>query len=218
MRRLTYVALVATLAALTNTANTAKAASYGAARATWQTNVIAQLTVTPNYAAGYGPVTVSPPPSPAPAVGPLAASGYVDFGNVVAGYNYLYRDAAQLGVVTNDSNGFTVYAEGSSDFVGGTSTLPLANTLFWLQTNAGNSPFSAATSFETTTSPTTGGGTGIAYGGAPPATATIWQYTQSTIGLTNNMAQRGYDYLLRLPSSAPQATMDLYIVYTVVPN
>ncbi len=94
----------------------------------------------------------------------------------------------------------------------------IANTLFWLQTSGLNTPYSAATSFEDTTSPTTGGGTGIAYGGAPPATATIWNSPSSTIGLTNNTAQRGYDYLLRLPSSAPQATMDLYIVYTVVPN
>ncbi len=198
---------------------TSNATSYGAARATWQTNIIAQLTLTPNYSAGYGPVTSSPPPSPAPAVGPLAPSGYVDFGNVVAGYNYLYKDAVQVGVVTNDANGFTVFAEGSGNFTdGGTNTLPIANVLFWLQTSGSNSPYSAATSFETTTSPVTGGGTGIAYGGAPPATATIWKWPTSTIGQTNNTAQRGYDYLLRLPSSAAQATMDVYIVYTVVPN
>jgi len=207
--------LLSAFAALTATS---EAASYGSARATWQTNVIAQLTVTPNYATGYGPVTVSPPPSPAPAVGPLATSGYVDFGNVVAGYDYLYKDAVQLGVVTNDTNGFTVFAEGSSNFAGGGNTLAIANTLFWLQTNALNNPYSPATSFEATTSATTGGGTGIAYGGAPPATATIWTWPSSTIGQPSNTAMRGYDYLLRLPSSAPQATMDLYVVYTVVAN
>lgn len=215
MRRATIGACIAVWAAL---AANAEASNYGAARATWQTNIITQLTVTPNYATGFGPVTVVPPPSPAPSVGPLAASGYVDFGNVVAGYNYLYRNAAQVGILTNDSNGFSVYAEGSSDFTNGSSTLALQNTLFWLPTNVTNSPFSAATSFEATSSPTTGGGTGIAYGGVPPAAATVWTYPQSTIGLTNNTAQRGYDYLLRLPSTAPQATLDLFIVYTVVPN
>lgn len=214
--------LAAFLLVFASLAAAASAESDGSMRANWKTNVIAQMTVTPNYASGYGPTGgagsgATPTPGPSAAAG----SGYVDFGKVVAGYNYLYRNAAQVGVLSNDANGFTLYAEGTTDFTDGTSTMVLNGTLFWAVTSSGNSPFSNATSFSRTTYPITGSGstTAISYGGStPPSTAVIWSYPSATVGQPGNTATQGYDYQLRLPYNAPVAAMSVYVVYTVVLN
>jgi hypothetical protein len=199
----------------------ASAESDGSTKLNWKTLTVLSSHVVPNYAAGYGPVAPIGAPTPTPGTLSSPGGGYVDFGGVVSGYNYLYRDAAQIHVTSNDSSGFTVYAEGASDFVNGASTMPIAGTLFWLLTNAANSPYSAATSFQKTTFPVTGTGatTGINYGGsAPPPTAMIWSYATSTIGQPSNEVVQGYDYELRLPSTAPNVTLSLYVVYTVMAN
>jgi hypothetical protein len=198
----------------------AQSTSAGSAKANWQTNVVTQLTVTPNYAGGYGPQGGTGSGStPAPGTRAALGSGYVDFGTVVAGYRYIYKNAASVSVMSNDANGFTVYAEGSTDFSdGGTNTLSIANALSWLLSSSSNTPFSPSTPFEKTASPVTSGGQNIAYGGAPPATAMIWSSSTSTLGQPNNTATKGYDYELNVPSSAPLAAMTLYVVYTAVPN
>ncbi|MFN2459672.1 MAG: hypothetical protein ABR591_03120, partial [Candidatus Velthaea sp.] len=76
-------------------------------------------TVTPNYQAGFGPQGGSGSGSN-PAVGASAhlGSGFVDFGNVVAGYAYIYKFAAQVSVTTNDNLGFNVYGEASTNLNG----------------------------------------------------------------------------------------------------
>jgi hypothetical protein len=199
----------------------ASAESDGSTKLNWKTLTVLSSHVVPNYATGYGPVAPTGAPTPTPGTSSSAGGGSVDFGGVVSGYNYLYRNAAQVHVTSNDSSGFTVYAEGATDFVNGASTMPIAGTLFWLLTNAANTPYSLATSFEATTFPLSGSGamTGINYGGsAPPPTAAIWSYATSTLGQPSNEAVQGYDYELRLPSTAPNVTMSLYVVYTVMAN
>jgi len=208
------------VAALLATTAGAGRAAVGSVKATWKTAVIISMSLTPNFQTGYGPT--GGPASPTPAPGPSAApsGGYVDFGKVVQGYNYLYRDAAQVSVLTNDSSGFQVFAEGSSDFQSvSNGTWPIGTTLFWLPTNTSNTPFSAAVPFEKTSAMVTGSGTstGITYGaGGPPSSALIWAYPSSTVGLSGNMANQGYDYQLRLSGSAPVAQFTVYVVYTVV--
>lgn len=195
----------------------ARASSSGSVSANWKTSVVITMSVTPNYQSGYGPQ--GGPSNATPAPGPSAApgAGYVDFGKVTAGYNYLYKYAAQVSVTTNDSSGFQVYAEGSSDFQSTSSgTWPIGTTLYWLTSSSANTPYSPATAFEKTSSTVTGGGTGISYTGNPPASALVWTYPSSTTGLAGGAALQGYDYLLQLSSSIPVAQFSLYVVYTVV--
>ncbi len=210
------------LAAAAAATGIASAATDGSARANWKTNVITQMVVTPNYAAGYGAIAQTGAPTPAPSPTYTPIPGYVDFGKVIAGYSYLYRYAAQVAVISNDTNGFTVYGEGTADFSdGGTNSVAFNGTLFWLTSNAGNTPYSAATPFQKTTFSVTGSGatTGIAYGGSNPGpSAAVWSYPTSTNGQPANTATKGYDYELHLPSTAPQAIMSVYVVYTVIAN
>lgn len=216
-RVLTALLIVATLIA----AATARVrAATGSVEATWKTAVIISMTVAPNFQSGFGPQ--GGPGSPTPAPGPSAApgAGYVDFGKVVQGYNYLYKYAAQVAVLTNDANGFQVFAEGSSDFTSASSgSWPIDTTLFWLRTNSVNTPYSAAVPFSKTSAAVSGSGTttGITYGaGGPPSAAMVWSYAGSTIGLPSNTATQGYDYLLQLSGSAPVTQFSVYVVYTVV--
>lgn len=199
----------------------ASASSEGSTKMNWKTLTVLSSHVVPNYATGYGPVAPIGAPTPTPATLATAGGGYVDFGGVTSGYNYLYKDAAQVHVTSNDTAGFTVYAEGATDFVNGGTTMPIYGTLYWLLTSGVNSPYSPATSFEKTSFPVTGTGstTGINYGGtAPPPTAAVWTYPTTTIGQPSNEVLQGYDYELRLPSTAPNLVMDLYVVYTVTAN
>lgn len=131
--------------------------------------------MTPNYQTGYGPQGGAGSGS-TPAPGALASlkGGDVDFGsNVVQGYQYLYKYAAQATVVTNDLSGFSVYGEGTSDVndttIGG--TVPLGQTLFWLVSGSSNNPFTPAIAFEPTSAPVGCGNTCINYPGNPPASA-----------------------------------------------
>ena len=198
------------------------APAQGSAQMNWKVLPSVKAQVTPNYLSGYGPqgglgsgVT--------PAAGPSASlqGGTVDFGNVVVGYQYLYKYAAQVAVQTNDSAGFVVYGEGATDLNGSNpvpapSTYPIFSTLYWLPSNAGNSPFSPATSFNKTGgNPIAGGANGIDYsgsGGVPSAMSMIW--TSPTSG---NVTQ-GYDYQLRLSGAMPASQFNVYIVYTVIGN
>ena len=146
----------------------------------------------------------------------------MDFGNVVVGYYYLYKYAAQINVQTNDRAGFVVYAEGATDLNGSNpvpspATFPLSQTLFWLVNSPGNTPYSAASSFNRTGGAPTGvnGANGIDYsgtGGVPSAGSSVWSTASP-----GNLSQ-GFDYQLRLSGATPISQFDVYIVYTVVGN
>jgi hypothetical protein len=214
------------LAALLMTAvpqlSSASAPSLGSAQINYKILPSIKAQVVPNYQSSFGPSGGLGSGS-TPAAGPSAVlgGGTVDFGNVVVGYEYLYKYAAQVSVQTNDAAGFVVYGEGATDLNGSApvpvpATWPLASTLFWLVSNAANTAFSPANSFnKTSTGAPVGlnGVNGINYGGGAPSPASmIWSNPGA-----GNLSQ-GYDYELRLSGSIPISQFNVYIVYTVIGN
>lgn len=195
---------------------------YGSVKLTWKTLPLIQLSITPNYQTGFGPQGGTGSGStPAPGPGATLGGGTVDFGTqVVQGYAYLYKYAAQATVQSTDASGFTVYAEGSSDVQDVTKggTVPLSQMLFWLPSSSGNGPFSTATAFNATASPTGCSGTCINYPGNPPNSAIVWNYPNSTIGQAGNQVAQGWDYELRLYNGPSPDSFEVYIVYTAVGN
>ena len=178
----------------------ARADQFGSFKATWSALPIINLNLTPNYTAGYGPqggagsgATPAPGPSSAP------SAGFIDFGNVVQGYQYLYKYAVQINVASNDPLGFKVYASGTSDLNGASGgTWPINGTLFWLNASAGNSPFSPATSFQAT-----------------PASSVVWSYPTTAASPGVNT---GFDYQLRLTTPIAIDRFNVTIQYTAVGN
>ena len=200
MKARSAFAIVFSLAILCGVASGALADSYGSYKANWKALPIINLNLTPNYTAGYGPQGGSgsgSTPAPGPSAAP--AGGYIDFGNVVQGYQYLYKYAVQVNVTSNDSLGFQVYADGATDLQGALGgTWPISSTLFWIMSNSGNSPFSAATSFQ-----------------AAPTTSMVWSYpsTASAPGVN-----AGFDYQLRLTTPITVDRFNVNIQYTAVGN
>jgi hypothetical protein len=220
MRKLTAIAAALLLSAAT--AGSAHAASLGSAQLKYKVNPTVRAQVIPNYASGFGPVGgLGSGQTPAAGAGAILGGGTVDFGNVVVGYQYLYKFAAQVSVQTNDAAGFIVYGEGATDLNGSNPvpappTFPLAQTLFWLISSGTNSPFSPAHTFNRTGGvPIAGGAGGIDYsgtGGSPPPLAMIWS------NATSGNVSQGYDYQLRLSGAIPASQFNVYIVYTVIGN
>jgi hypothetical protein len=204
------------------TAGSAHAASLGSAQLKYKINPTVRAQVIPNYASGFGPVGgLGSGQTPAAGAGAVLGGGTVDFGNVVVGYQYLYKFAAQVSVQTNDAAGFIVYGEGATDLNGSNPvpappTFPLAQTLFWLISSGTNSPFSPAHTFNRTGGVAIAGGAGgIDYsgtGGSPPPLAMIWS------NATSGNVSQGYDYQLRLSGTIPASQFNVYIVYTVIGN
>ena len=201
----------------------ASAQAYGSMKLQWKIVPVVNLTITPNYQSGFGPQGgVGSGSTPAPGGGATLNGGVVDFGNqVVQGYAYLYKYAVQAQVQTNDSSGFTLYAEGMTDIADQTnpgSTIPLNQTLYWLPSSSSNTPFTPATAFQKTAFAACGVAC-INYGGmSPPATAAVWNYPSSTFGQPANTATQGFDYELRLYNNPPADGFSVYIVYTAVGN
>src|ERR1700680_4598449 len=134
----------------------AGAAFTGSAQLNYKILPTVKAQVTPNYLSGFGPIGgLGSGSNPAAGPGAVLNGGTVDFGNVVVGYQYLYKYAAQVSVQTNDAAGFVVYGEGATDLNGSNpvpapATYPLAQTLFWLISSGTNSPFSPAHTFNRT--------------------------------------------------------------------
>jgi hypothetical protein len=222
MRRLIAAAATALLLASASGSIASAQATVGSAQIKYKINPTVRAQVIPNYLTGFGPVGgLGSGANPAAGAGAVLGGGTVDFGNVVVGYQYLYKYAAQVNVQTNDAAGFVVYGEGATDLNGSNpvpvpATFPLAQTLFWLVSNGSNSPFSPAHTFNRTGgAPIAGGSGGIDYsgtGGVPPPMAVIWSNPTS-----GNLSQ-GYDYELRLSGTIPASQFNVYIVYTVVGN
>ncbi|MDE2482852.1 MAG: hypothetical protein KGN02_11725 [bacterium] len=223
LRRLLGFGILAVALAIALGAHPANAQSYGSTRLAWNVTPIVTLALTPNYQTGFGPQGGAGSGStPAPGSGAVLGGGAVDFGNqVVQGYQYLYKYAVQAAVTTNDGSGFTLYAEGTNinDTTLG-STVPINQILYWLVSSGGNSPFSPATPFTATTSPTSAGcgGQCINYAGSPPGTAIVWHYPSTTIGQPGNAVAQGYDYQLRLGSVSNADSFSVYVTYTAVGN
>ncbi len=211
-------ALAAIAVASAAPALAAPQATNGSVRVLYHVPPSINMTLTTNYQTGFGPQGGAGSGS-TPAAGAGASSGAIDFGTVVQGYNYLYKYAAQIAVMTNDVNGFVLYAEGTSDF---DATFPLQNSLFWMPSSANNTPYTGpptAHSFQKTLSPVTyGAGTAsINYGGAAPgASAQIWQYNGATVNLPGGSATQGYDFQLDVPSATNISAYSIYVVYTAV--
>jgi hypothetical protein len=222
MRRTTAaVALLLTILA-PQLARAAGTPTTGSAQLNYKILPTVKAQVVPNYSSGFGP-TGGLGSGLTPAAGPnaVANGGTVDFGNVVVGYQYLYRYAAQISVQTNDSAGFIVYGEGATDLNGSNpvpapATYPIFSTLYWLQSNAANSPYSPATSFNRTGgNPLAGGAGGIDYsgsGGVPSPMSMVWN------NATGGSVVQGFDYQLRLSGTVPASQFNVYIVYTVIAN
>jgi hypothetical protein len=196
----------------------AVASTNGTTTVRWYANKIVRFNLTPNYAAGFGTIKggfgAPPPPSPGPNA--LFQGGSVDFGTVIQGNVYLYRYAAHLNVQTN-APGFSVFAEGSADFTGtganAGNTLPVNQTIFWLNSSAGggdsNTAFSPSNAFQRTMQ-----------GGASYNNPSITYGTYPAPALTGlgNTADYYFDYQMKLPSNASVGSYYVYVVYTVVPT
>ena len=193
----------------------------------WNTVALVKIALTPNYNAGFGQVPAVIGTQPAPTHGPNAmlAGGSVDFGDVLAGKNYLYKYAAHLNVQANSPTGVYVYGEGAADFVcnsncnssggGGITTVPLNEAVYFLTSAAAgdaNTGFSASTPFFKTGAMVTNN----SYSTTPVITYAAYPspIAQSTTGI----ADFYWDYQLKVPINAANGNYYVWIVYTVVPK
>ena len=197
----------------------AQAQTYnGSVSVKWYAAKIVRFNLTPNYAIGFGTVKATFGTQPAPSPGPNAVfqGGSVDFGTVMQGNDYLYRYAAHVNVTTN-APGFVVYAEGTADFTGtganAGNTLPIGQTIYWLNSTSGgsdpNNGFSPSTPFQKTSMP------GSSYNN-PTINYTTYPSPAYTSAAGN--ADLYFDYELKLPSNASLGAYYVYIAYTVVPS
>ena len=186
----------------------------------WKTQALVHITLTPNYASGFGQIKATIGTQPAPTHGPGATgigTGSVDFGNVVGGSNYIYRYAAHLHVSSNSTTGVNVYGEGAVNFTNTTdsTTYPISTSIYYLNSTSGspadtNTGFSAAVPFQLTSGAVTGGGPS-----SPPSIAyTVYPapISTSTLGTTDFY----YDYQMHVPLAATSGAYYCWIVYTVI--
>src|SRR5579862_9010232 len=72
-------------------------ATSASATVKWSTQAIVHMSLTPNYFTGFGQVKAvfgaQPTPTHGPNAGPGVGAGDVDFGNILAGDDYLYKYA-----------------------------------------------------------------------------------------------------------------------------
>lgn len=219
MRKLiARIGLRAVLPAMLAALCAAPACAGGTVKVKWYVNAIVSMTLTPNYATPFGtvPASFTATPAPVPGPGSVGCQTYgcpVDFGAVEAGKDYLYRNAVQLAVSSNDPSGFRLYGEGTADFSdGGTNTMTLNQTLYWLPSSPSNTGYSAAYPFEVTS--------GTVTPGSPPTiTYATFPAPIETVAVAS--ADVDQDYELKVPvTAATGSTVDysVWIVYTVVPS
>lgn len=206
-------AFLITAAAIAAFAAPARAGSTGNVVVQWYTSAIVQMTLTPNYAAGYGSVkaTFGTQPAPAPGAGACLSGCAVDFGTVQAGSQYLYKYAAHVNVASNDTAGFNLYAEGAANFSDGAgNTMMLGQTLYYVPSSASgdaNTGFSAGYPFAVTS--------GAVSGTTPPSIS----YAAYPSPVYASMTENGdvyQDYEMKVPATANASNYYVWIVYTVV--
>lgn len=208
----------------------ASASTNGSATVKWYATDVVDMSLTPNYATGYGTVKAvfGTQPTPAPGGAACYQSCAVDFGPVLGGTDYLYKYAAHINVQTNDPSGFTLYGEGAADFYNntdGTSQF-LNQSVYYLPSTSGgtdsNTGFSASLPFYKTSS------TSVTQGSLALGSPGTISYTSCTRANSSGcpssyiassasaIADLYYDYQLKVPSAATGGTYYVWIVYTVV--
>ncbi|MDQ2864867.1 MAG: hypothetical protein M3R51_01440 [Candidatus Eremiobacteraeota bacterium] len=195
----------------------AVAFAAGSATIQWHGQMLVSVSVTPNYATGYGAILSKfGGGAQMPVSGPGAPAA-VDFGSVLAGDSYLYKFAAHVKVSTNDPGGFNLYGEGTADFIAVTSggNAPLSSTLFYVNSVAGgtdtNNGFNApAYPFSKTS--------GAVTGGSPPSINYGGSYPNPIAASNTPLADFYEDYLLKTPATAVSSSYAIWVVYTVVPQ
>jgi len=223
MRRIVLGLGLAIAATLAN-AGYSDAAASGAAKASWKVLPSITATVVPNYQTGFGPQGGTGSGS-TPTPGPLAVAngGTVDFGTIVAGYQYVYKYAAEVKVVTNDTSGYKIFAEGSTDFIDTShaTILPMNSVLYWMISSSSNTQYSAATPFQSTTNTgdtaynnnANGQGQNITFLNGPPSSTLVYSSSNDTTTM------EGFDYQIRVPDSISATdTFTAVVVYTAVAN
>ncbi len=188
----------------------------------WKPTAVVKVTLTPNYNSGFGQVPAVTGTQPAPTHGPNASlnGGTVDFGDIMAGKNYIYKYAVKLAVTSNDSTGVDVYGEGAAAFVcntncGGTgsTTIPLSSVVYWLNSVASgdtNTGFTASIPFQTTSGAVTGGSYAV------PASIAYTVYPAPISSSTLANTSFYYDYQMHVPPTAASGDFFVWVVYTVV--
>lgn len=187
----------------------------------WYAQAVVKFALTPNYSSGYGTVKAvfGTQPAPSPGTGACLQGCAIDFGNVLAGTDYLYKYAAHLNIQTNDTNGVNIYGEGAADFYNqnDATSVPLNQAVYYLTSTSGgtdsNTGFSAAFPFYRTS----GAVSGNSFGTAPSITYATYPapITATTSAVTSDFY---YDYQLKVPPTATNGAYYVWIVYTVVPK
>jgi hypothetical protein len=186
----------------------------------WDTLPIVNIILTPNYTSGFGQVVATLGAQPTPTHGPNASlgGGTVDFGNIEAGKDYLYKYATHLNVTSNDPNGVNVYGEGAAAFQStGGATIPISQSVFFLNSTSGtpadtNTGYSPGTPFMQTGGMVGGGG---GYSGPAP-TITYTTYPSPIATSTTANSDFYWDFQLKPPPTASSGQYWVWIVYTVV--
>lgn len=182
----------------------------------YKTTPVLTLSVTPNYASGYGAYQAQIGGTASAGQTGSLAPGAIDFGNVYQGAVYLYKYAAHVQIKGNTA--YNLYGEGSADLTGyagsatGT-TMSLAQSLFWLTSTSGGSDPNTGYSPSTAFMPTTVAGSSYNSG-------TISPYTPSSapVYTSTGSGDLYYDFQLHLPGTASTGSYSVYVVYTAVPQ
>ena len=197
---------------------TANAGPNGGAQARWYAQAVINMSLTPNYASGFGAVKAQFGAQPAASPGPNATldGGSVDFGSIISGNTYLYKYAAHLHITSNDVNGVALYGEGAADFFNTTDSTSQAlnQTLYYLTSTASadtNTGFSASLPFNRTAGAVSGG----AYG--TPASIAYSTFPAPLTNTTGSNSDVYYDFQLKVPVQATAGLYYVWVVYTVVP-
>ncbi|MBV8655389.1 MAG: hypothetical protein JO160_05040 [Candidatus Eremiobacteraeota bacterium] len=184
----------------------------------WHSLPLVNITLTPNYVAGFGqvPAVIGVQPTPTHGPGAVLGGGTVDFGDVLAGSNYLYKYAVHINVASSDPNGVNVYGEGAAQFTG-PSSYPINSTIYYLTSTSGappdpNTGFSASVPFQ----PTVGAPSAGCATQAGPCSIVYGSYPTPISQSSTANSDFYYDYQLHVPGAASSGDYYTWIVYTVI--
>lgn len=152
------------------------------------------LSLTPNYASGFGPVaSLYPQASEAPVPGPGASlgGGTIDFGTVSPGLDYYYRYALEVGITAPSAYQLMAAISGAL-----APAIP-ADMLTWLESNQAHY-----------------GPTETQYGGTPFGSEAAPLLVASGPAGTSMLK---YDFILSMPNIRATGPASAQVEYTVIP-